>query len=127
MLVWVEALVSVAVAVTFVVVVVRGAQLPAASLTLAVIAGGLAALLVGAGRALVRGRRWARSPVITVQVLLVVMALSSWRTAPQPWPTVGLALGLAVTTGLLLPPVVSWTVPSTSPADGPTGVGQQPG
>ena len=125
--VWVEALLSGVAAVTFVVVVVRGAQLPAASLTLAVIAGGLAALLLGAGRALLRGRRWARSPVMTVQVLLVVMAVSSWRTAPQPWPAAGVALGLAAAGGLLLPPVVAWTVPSAGPADDPTGAGQQPG
>ena len=113
--VWAEALAAAAAAVVLVVAVVRGTQLAAASVALAVLAGGLALVLLAMGRALVRGRRWARSPVITVHVLVVPMSLASWRTAPAPWPIVGVALGLLVVVGLLLPAVVSWTGGTGSP------------
>lgn len=116
-LVWAEALGGVVAAVALVVVVVRGTQLMAASLTLAVLAVGFAAVLAGAGRALLRGRRWARSPVITVHALVVAMSLASWRTAPAPWPAVGVLVGVLVVVGLLLPSVVAWTSGSEHPLE----------
>lgn len=118
--VWLEALGAAAAVVALVVVVVRGTQLVAASVALAVLAAGLAAVLAAAGRALLAGRRWARSPVITVHVLVVAMAVASWRTAPAPWPAVGVALGLLVVACLLQRSVVSWT-DRTSPPRAPAG------
>lgn len=119
-LVWAEALAVVGAAVALVAVVIRGTQLVAASVALAVLAVGLAFVLAGAGRALSRGRRWARSPVITVHVLVVAMSLASWRTAPAPWPAVGVVLGAVVVGALLLPSVAGWTgsptAADTSPA-----------
>lgn len=117
-MVWAEALGAAVSAVTLVVVVVRGTQLAAASLTLAVLAVGLALVLAGAARALLRGRRWARSPVITVHVLVVAMSLASWRTAPAPWPAVGALVGVLVVIGLLVPSVVAWTSGSGPTAEG---------
>lgn len=118
-LVWAEGLAATAAAVALVLVVIHGTQLVAASAALAVLAVGLALVLAGAGRALLRGRRWARSPVITMHVLVVAMSLASWRTAPAPWPAVGVALGVVVIGALLLPSVVGWTGSSGS-ADSPT-------
>lgn len=115
-LVWAEGLAAVAAAVALVVVVVRGTQLAAASATLAGLAVALALVLAGGGRALLRGRRWARSPVITVHVLVVAMSVASWRTAPAPWPAVGIAVGLAVVGTLLVPSVVGWTGQSAGAA-----------
>ncbi len=118
--VWVEALAAAAAVVALLVVLVRGTQLAAASVALAVLAAGLAAVLAAAGRALLAGRRWARSPVITVHVLVVAMAVASWRTAPAPWPAVGAALGVLVVACLLPRSVVSWT-DRTSPPRTPAG------
>lgn len=118
--VWVEALGAAAAVVALLVVLVRGTQLAAASVALAVLAAGLAAVLAAAGRALLAGRRWARSPVITVHVLVVAMAVASWRTAPAPWPAVGAALGVLVVAFLLPRSVVSWT-DRTSPPRTPAG------
>ncbi|WP_337973226.1 hypothetical protein [Cellulomonas sp. NTE-D12] len=113
--VWVEALGAAAAVVALVVVVVRGTELAAASVALAVLATGLAAVLGAAGRALLAGRRWARSPVITVHVLIAAMAVASWRTAPAPWPAVGVALGVLVVAFLLQRSVVSWTDRTSPP------------
>ena len=49
--------------------------MPAASLFLAAFGIGVALLLLLAARGLWRGRRWARSPVIMWQILLVVLAI----------------------------------------------------
>lgn len=97
-----------------------GPRLAAASVALAVLAAGLAAVLGAAGRALLAGRRWARSPVVTVHVLVVAMAVASWHTAPAPWPAVGVALGVLVVACLLQRSVVSWT-DRTSPPRAPAG------
>jgi hypothetical protein len=116
-LVWLEAAVAAAAAATLVVVLVRGSQMPAASAVLAVIALGLAAALALVGRALWRGgRRWARSPALTVQVLLGAMAVAGWTTTPQPWPAVALAVAVAVVAALLVPAAVTWTMPAGGPA-----------
>lgn len=117
-LVGLEAAAAVAAAVGLVVVLVRGAQMIAASAALAAIALGVAATLALAGRALLRGgRRWARSPVLTAQILLGVLAAAGWSTAPAPWPAVVLVLGVVVVVALLRPAAIAWTMPArTTPA-----------
>ena len=122
--VWAEALGAAAAVVALVVVLVRGTPLAAASVALAVLAAGLASVLGAAGRALLAGRRWARSPVITVHVLVVAMAVASWRTAPAPWPAVGVALGVLVVACLLQSSVVAWT-DRKSPSDPAAGPEQR--
>jgi len=111
-LVWLQAAVALAAATALVADLFRGAQMPGASAALAVIALGVAGALAGAGFALLRGgRRWARSPVLTVQLLVAALAVAAWTTAPAPWPAVALALAVAVVVALLVPSAVGWTVP----------------
>lgn len=97
------------IAVALVVGLVRGSDLPGPVVFLVVLAIGLAALLVAAARALLAGHRWARSPVMTVQVLLVALSIG-WLGAESAVWIVGV-LVVAVLTGVLLlvPPVVTWT------------------
>lgn len=117
-LVGLEAAAAVAAAVGLVVVLVRGAQMPGASAALAAIALGVAAALVVFGRALLRGgRRWARSPVLTAQIFLGVLAAAGWSTAPAPWPAVVLVLGVVVVVALLRPAAVAWTMPEQTTPD----------
>ncbi|WP_448630006.1 hypothetical protein [Cellulomonas soli] len=55
---------------------VRGdASTPGATVFLALFCWGVAAVLALCARGLWRGRRWARSPVMTWQIMLVVLAL----------------------------------------------------
>ncbi|WP_454049463.1 hypothetical protein [Cellulomonas sp. Marseille-Q8402] len=108
-LVLVQALALVAAAVALVVGLARGTSMPGPVLFLVVLALGMAALLAGAGRALLQGRRWGRAPVMTVQILLVVLAVGWLGVEVAAW-SVGV-LVLAVLTGalLLVPAVVTWT------------------
>jgi hypothetical protein len=93
---------------------VRGdVQLPAATVFLVLFSLGVAAVLVLAARGLWSGRRWARSPVMTWQVLLVVMAVGWLSSDPAPWAVGVLVSALAVGVGLLLPSVVAATVDRT--------------
>lgn len=111
-LVWLQALLALAAAAALVTDLVRGTQLAGATVALAVIALGVAAALAGAGRALLRGgRRWARSPVLTVQFLVGALAVAAWGTAPLPWPAVALGLAVVVVVALLTRAAVAWTVP----------------
>ena len=111
-LVWAQAALALAAAAAFVADLVRGAQLPGASAALAVIALGVAAALAGAGAALLRGgRRWARSPVLTVEFLVGVLAVGAWTTAPAPWPALALGVAVLVVGALLSRAAVTWTVP----------------
>jgi hypothetical protein len=90
--------------------VVRGvASMPAASLFLAAFGLGIAALLLLAARSLWRGRRWARSPVIMWQILLVVLAVGWLGAEPSVWAVAVLVVALVIGVGLLLPPVVAVT------------------
>jgi len=103
-------------AVLAVVALVRGpAQVPGAMVFFATFSALVAVVLVASARALWRDRRWARSPVITWQVLLVVMAVG-WLGVER---TIGAAavLGAAVlvTVCLLLPSVVAVTTGKTAP------------
>ena len=118
-LVWIQAAAAVVAAGALVVVLVRGAQMPGASAALAAIALGVAVALVGASMALLRGgRRWARSPVLTVQFLVGALAVAGWTTAPAPWPAVALAFAAVVVVSLLTPAAVAWTVPGRSTSEG---------
>jgi hypothetical protein len=90
--------------------VVRGtATMPGASLFLAAFGVGIALLLLLAARGLWRGRRWARSPVIMWQILLVVLAVGWLGAEPSVWAVVVLVMAVAVGVGLLLPAVVAVT------------------
>lgn len=72
------------------------------------------ALLLAGVRALYRGRRWGRGPVITWQLLVLAIGVS--QAATLTWWLVALlvVLPVAVTAGLLVRPSVAWT-DSTAP------------
>jgi hypothetical protein len=108
-LVLAEAVGLVAAAAAMVAVLVRGSSMPGPVLFMLVLALGVAALLAGAGRALLRGDRWGRSPVMTVQILLVVLAVGWLGVEVAPWALGVLLLAAATAVLLLLPPVTAWT------------------
>ncbi|WNB86292.1 hypothetical protein [Cellulomonas sp. ATA003] len=109
-LVLLEAGLLIGLAGAWVVDLVRGAsQLPGATVFLALFAAGVAAVLVAAVRGLWSGRRWARSPIMTWQVLLVVMSVGWLGADPAAWVVAVLVVALVVAVGLLLRPVVEWT------------------
>ncbi len=111
-----EAVILVGVAVFFVVEIFIAR--PADAVAAAVIAA--LALLVGAflglcARALRAGRRWARSPVITWQLLMVLGVVPSLMGERWYAAVPLLALGLVAGGGLLLPAVVKETTGSGEP------------
>ena len=87
-----------------------------ASVATAVFALSFAVLLGAAGRGLLRGRRWARAPVLTVQ-LLVLLALAVPMLLGGPrWAGAALAvLALAAGAGLFVPSVMEHTSATDSP------------
>jgi hypothetical protein len=108
LLVLVEAAAFLGLAVAWIVEVVRGAAtMPAASLFLAAFGAGVALLLLLAARGLWRGRRWARSPVVMWQILLVVLALGWLGAEPTAWAVVVLVVAVLIGVGLLLPSTVN--------------------
>ncbi|QZN87607.1 hypothetical protein K5O09_13440 [Cellulomonas sp. C5510] len=108
-LVLLQALALAVATVALVVALVRGTSMPGPVVFLAVLAAGAAAVLAGAALGLLRGRRWGRAPVMTVQILLVVLAAGWVGVELAAWSVVLLAV--AGTTGVLLvlPSVVAWT------------------
>ncbi|WP_146906876.1 hypothetical protein [Cellulomonas aerilata] len=109
-LVLVQAGLLVGLASAWVLGLVRGeSRLPGAAVFLVLFALGVAAVLVLGVRGLWAGRRWARSPVMTWQVLLVVMSVGWLGVELAPWATGVLVSALAVGVGLLLPSVVAVT------------------
>lgn len=89
---------------------VRGnAQSPGATAFLVLFALGVAAVLIAGARGLWLGRRWARSPVITWQLLLAVMAIGWLRAEASVWVIGLLVSAAAVVVALLLPAVVAAT------------------
>ncbi|NMR19153.1 hypothetical protein HIR71_02775 [Cellulomonas fimi] len=111
LLVIVQAAALVGLGIAWLVDLVRGAaELPAATVFLVVFALGVAAVLVGGIRSLWRGNRWARSPVITWQLLLAVMAIGWLGVEPSIWAALVLVSTVVVVIGLLLPSVVAHTV-----------------
>lgn len=108
-LVLLQALAVAVIAVALVVALVRGTSMPGPVVFLTLLAAGVAAVLGGAGRALLRGHRWGRSPVMTVQILLVVLAVGWLGVEVAVWSVVVLALAVVVGALLVTPPVVAWT------------------
>lgn len=121
-LILLEAVALVVVTGVSVVSLVRGdAALPGPMVFFAVFCLLVAAVLVQASRALLAGRRWARSPVITWQVLLGVMAVGWLGVEVTAAATAVLVVAVAVTAALLLPPVVAFTTGSAHASGGPGG------
>jgi hypothetical protein len=117
-LVLAQALVLVVAGVAMLVALVRGSEMPGPVVFLVVMALGVAALLAGAGRALLRGHRWARSPVMTWQILLVVLSFGWIGSEAGPWAVGVLVVAVVVGVGLQLPPVVAWTTRTSTSATG---------
>jgi hypothetical protein len=76
------------------------------SVFLVLFAAGVAAVLVASARGLLRGQRWARSPVATWQLLQAVVAISWLQYQVTPGGIGTLVLALVVLVGLMLRPVV---------------------
>ncbi|AEE46658.1 hypothetical protein [Cellulomonas fimi] len=113
-----ESVVVGAMGVAFLVDLVRGRTvIPAATVFLVVFCAGVATLLVLAARALWNGRRWARSPVMTWQVLLVVLSVGWLQVEMTPWALAVLAVAVVLGVLLLLPQVVAATSQTRPPAD----------
>ena len=118
LLVTVEAAAFLGLGVAWIADVVRGAAtMPAASLFLAAFGAGVALLLLLAARGLWRGRRWARSPVIMWQILLVVLAIGWLGADPTAWAVVVLVVAVLIGAGLLLPSVVAATAHRQAPPE----------
>ncbi|KQR16710.1 hypothetical protein [Cellulomonas sp. Leaf334] len=116
LLVILEAAAFLGLAVAWAADVVRGAAaMPGASLFLVAFAVGVALLLLLAARGLWRGRRWARSPLIMWQILLVVLAISWLGAEPAVWPVVVLVVAVLIGVGLLLPSAVAATAHRQDP------------
>jgi hypothetical protein len=109
-LVLIQAGLLVGLASAWVVDLVQGqSRLPAATVFLALFALGVAAVLLLGVRGLWSGRRWARSPVMTWQVLLVVLSIGWLGVEVAPWAVGVLVSALVVGVGLVLPSVVAVT------------------
>lgn len=92
-----------------------GSQSVGVSLFIVVFALGVAALLVAAARGLLQGRRWARSPVATWQILQGVVAVSSLQVGVTPWVVAALVVAVVVLVLLMLRPVVDATTRDAQP------------
>lgn len=114
----VEVLVLVVGAVASVVMILRGSELPGPLVFMAVMALGVGALLVAAARSLWQGgARWARSPVMFWQVLLIVLSLGWMGVDGSLWTVLVLALAVVSAVTLVLKPVVAWTLPDRTGTD----------
>ncbi|WP_413450763.1 hypothetical protein AA0Y32_02400 [Georgenia phoenicis] len=82
---------------------------------LALIFLGIAALLVAAARALHQRRRWGRGPIVTWQLLVLATGLSQTGTVVWWVSALLVALPVAVTVALLVPPSVAWANRTTPP------------
>lgn len=116
-LVLLQALAVAVIAVALVVALVRGTSMPGPVVFLILLAAGVAAVLGGAGRALLRGHRWGRSPVMTVQILLVALAVGWLGVEVAVWSVVVLALAVVVGALLVTPAVVAWTTGTATRED----------
>jgi hypothetical protein len=103
--------------------VLRGrAEYLGSTLGIALFAWVLAALLGGAARALARGRRWGRGPVLTWQVLQG--AVGFLQLPGLPWFAGALvASALLVVVGLLAPASIAATAGAGTPVDGDDATG----
>lgn len=92
------------------------AELDAVTVVLCVV---LAAVLVACGRALLRGQRWARAPVVTLQLLTALALALPGLAGDAWWQGAGLlALCAVAVLGLLAPSAVQHTQGSSSPPVG---------
>lgn len=64
---------------------------------------GFAVLLTAAGRALVRGRRWARAPIVVVQLILLPVGWS-FRGGQTTWVAAAMVIVALLTLVLVLHP-----------------------
>ncbi|MFI2754606.1 hypothetical protein ACGIF2_14340 [Cellulomonas sp. P22] len=119
LLVLLEAALLVGLGVAFAVELVRGAQLPAAMVFLVVFLVAVAAVLGASARGLWRGRRWARSPVVTWQLLLVVLSIGWLQVEPSAWAVAVLVGALVIVAGLVVPSVVAATTGTAAGSDRP--------
>ncbi|HLV03807.1 hypothetical protein [uncultured Georgenia sp.] len=109
LLVLVEAGALVALSVGMLLEVLSGrTRAPGVTAVLAVIFLSLVAVLLAAVRALHQRRRWGRGPVVTWQLLVLATGVS--QAGSREWWVVALlvAVPVAVTAGLLVPPSVAW-------------------
>ena len=104
--------------------IVGGSQVAGAMAFLVVFALGVAAVLVASARGLWRGRRWARSPVLTWQLFLIVLAAGWLSVEPTVWAAGVLAIALAIGVGLVLPSVVAATAGRGDSAASPSSRGR---
>lgn len=113
----VEVLLLVAWAVWSLVALVQGTDAVAGAVFLAVFALAVAAVLAASARALVRGRRTGRSPVVTWQLLQVGVAAALLQAGS--WLGWALVVPSVAVVGLMLTrPVVEHTVPDARPRPG---------
>lgn len=117
-----EAAAAVGLAVAWASDLVRGVSVrPAATVFLIVCGLGVALVLAASARGLWRGRRWARSPVMTWQIMLVVLSVGWLGVETSVWAWGVLVAAVAVGVGLLLPAVVAVTTAPREDADGAPG------
>lgn len=116
-LVALEALLLLGVAATYVARAVLGlAEAPVVALVTAALAAVIGGFLVLASHALWRGRRWARAPVVTWQLLQLAVSAQALVGGVVAGGAVLVAVSVAVLVALFTPPVVRAT---DSPADPP--------
>ena len=111
-----EAVVLLVVAAVYVVALVRLGTVDVlfAGLTV-VLAVAVAVGLLACARGLLRGRRWARAPAITWQLLQSAVVAPALGTAFGPGAAALLVLAATVVVGLLLPPVARATAGTQPP------------
>ena len=110
LLVLVEAAAMLGLAIAWLIDLLRGnAEIPGALAFLVAFSLGVAVLLAVGARGLRDGRRWARGPVMTWQILLVALSVAWIGNGAPAWTIPILAVALAVAAGLLLPTVVAAT------------------
>lgn len=91
-------------AVAFLLDVLRGLVLDVGTtVAMAVFFLGLAVVLIAGGRALWRGRRWGRGPVITWQLLQAVMAIAVTGVLPVSLVVLLVLMSAGVIAGILWP------------------------
>lgn len=86
------------------------------TLAIAVFLVGIAALLVGSARALAHGRRWARGPVLTWQLIQAASGATQLSTSPVVGALL-LGVALVVVVGLLAPASIAATARTSADAE----------
>jgi len=92
-------------------------DVPGATVFLMVFAWTIAAVLVFGARSLWRGRRVARAPIFTWQLILAVLSYTWISNEPTAWATAVLVSAVLVGVGLFLPAVAAATAASAVPTD----------